>query len=375
MKTIIIHLFLFVTVLLLINCGGSQSDITNDVVKGIPVNIITANTGSIENIVKFFGNVKAEQAVTIHSTIPNRIVKQNADIGDFVAAGDILAVIDSEKIFQAVTQAEASLEVSKAQYRTAKAEWDRAQRLYVENVVSQSHYESIQAQHDAAASNVKQLEAVLSTAQSQLNDAEISSPITGVISYRALDVGDVAVPQIPLFKVVKMDPVRVHINVIERNVGKIQIGQKARIIVDSYPGIVFWGKVALVNPTLDPMSRTSSAEIKVENTDLKLKPGMFARVEVITDIHENIIVIPKHIIVEKTALQYEEGRLSAGQVKVNKFVFVVKDSLALKHTIETGYERGNDIEILSGIDPGVFIVSRGQHQLIDSSKVEIINTN
>jgi RND family efflux transporter MFP subunit len=366
-------LILICSLLLLTVCGDGEAQAAMDEIQAVPVNAIVVGTGTIERTIKLFGNIQAEQSVTIISTITNRIIKINADIGDAVFIGDVLAVIDDEKIIQAFDQAAAGLETAQAQYLSANAEWERVQKLYQEKVVSQSHYEGMKAQRDAAYSNVKQMKAVLSSAQSQLRDTEITSPISGVISFRGLDVGDMAAPQIPLFKVVTLDPIKVNINVIERNIGIITEGLEARVTVSSFPDTVFIGTVEKVNPTLNPMSRSANAEIILANTQMQLKPGMFANVEVLIESHGNSVIIPKYTIIEKTALDYEEGRLTTGRIKVNKSIFVIQDSIALKRDVMTGFEQNNQVEILSGLEAGEILVTQGHHQLIDSSNVIIIS--
>ena len=154
-------LILICSLLLLTVCGDGEAQAAMDEIQAVPVNAIVVGTGTIERTIKLFGNIQAEQSVTIISTITNRIIKINADIGDAVFIGDVLAVIDDEKIIQAFDQAAAGLETAQAQYLSANAEWERVQKLYQEKVVSQSHYEGMKAQRDAAYSNVKQMKAVI----------------------------------------------------------------------------------------------------------------------------------------------------------------------------------------------------------------------
>jgi multidrug efflux pump subunit AcrA (membrane-fusion protein) len=136
---------------------------------------------------------------------------------------------------------------------------------------------------------------------------------------------------------------------------------------------MFIGTIEKVNPTLDPMSRTASAEITLANPQMQLKPGMFANVEVLVESHDNSVIIPKYTIIEKTALDYEEGRLTTGRVKVNKYIFVIQDSIALRRDVETGFEQRNQVEILNGLEVSESLVTQGHHQLIDSSRVMIIS--
>jgi len=294
------------------------------------------------------------------------------DVGDAVKKNQILAIVDNEKIKQAVIQAEAGLEAARAQFKNIEAEWTRTQKLYEANAISKSQFDALNAQREAARSSVKQAEAGLATMRNQMSDSYITAPISGVIASRLLEEGDQAAPAIPVFSIVKMNPVKIQIEIVENQIGLVKVGQKAHIKVESYPTVQFEGKIFKLNPTLNPITRTIGAEVLVENPEYKLKPGMFARVEIIIDKHEDVLVIPKYAILENTRLEYLGGEITNSRVVVEKFVFICQDTIALKRFIRTGIENGNRIEIIEGLDDNEEIVIVGQHNLDDSSRVEII---
>lgn len=356
---------------LLLNCGGKSDENETKEIR-VAVNIAEVTSQDIQGVLGFFGNVDGEQSVKVYTTMPNRVTNIFVEIGDKVRRGQLLATIKADKIADGVKQAEAGLEATLAQYNTTEAEFQRVQKLFDEKVVSQSHYDAVKTQRDASKSSVKQMEAALSSAKSQYQDTRITAPIAGVISMKNYELGDMAAPQMPFFEVVDMNPVKVSINVIERYLGLVTPGLDAIVTVNSYPGETFSGKVSIVNPTLDAMTRTASAEIILENADLKLKPGMFANVEIITKEKTNVPVIPDYAIIEKTVLDYSGGSISTGKVKIEKFVYTVQDSIAVKKQIETGLEHKNLVEVLSGLESGDILVTQGQHILLDSSLVNII---
>ena len=371
MRRILTISIIFSIALSLWGCGQKETVQEEEIVR-IPVELTRVERGSIESTIQFFGNVAADQEIRVYSTIPNRIVAIKVEIGDTVQAGDLLAQIDTEKIRQAVTQAEAGLESAQAQFVSVDAEFKRIEKLYNDSALSQSQYEAVKAQRDAARSGVKQVRAVLSTARSQLADTRITAPITGIVSERNFEVGDMAPPQFPLFIVVKMEPVLVQINVIERHIDIVKPGQKAWITVSGYPDTVFQGWIRQVNPTLNPMTRTAKTEIEVPNPDLLLRPGMFADVSVVIDEKTAVPIIPKDAIIEKTSLNYVAGQLTTSKVKINRHVFVVEDSLAIRRDITIGIEDRIEAEIISGLQGGEKIVVIGQHNLTDSCQVAII---
>ncbi len=372
MNTLLKIFSIILVSVLIIGCGGKKEA---DAEKAVATSVATevVKNQNIQGVLGFFGNIKGNQNVKVFSTVPNRVTNIYVDIGDRVGKGQLLATINADKISDAVTQAEAGLEATISQYNTTEAEFQRVQKLYDENVVSQSHYDAVKTQRDASKAAVKQMEAAFSAARSQYQDTRITSPISGVISMKNFELGDMTAPQIPFFEVVDMNPVKVSINVIEKYLGMIKPGLLANITVNSYPNEKFVGKVSLVNPTLDAMTRTASAEIIINNNNLKLKPGMFANVDVITEESKNIPVIPDYALIKKTVLDYSGGKISTGKVNIENFVFVVQDSIAVKRQVTIGIEQNNLVEIMSGLVEGDIVVTQGQHVLLDSSLVKIVN--
>ncbi|RKY55592.1 MAG: hypothetical protein DRP89_02975, partial [Candidatus Neomarinimicrobiota bacterium] len=236
-----------------------------------------------------------------------------------------------------------------------------------------SQFDAIKTQKETAKATVNQLIAGLTSAKEQLNDTYIKAPISGIVSMRNFNLGDQTSPQMPVFIIVKMNQVKININIVENQVGIIKEGQTAHVHVNSYPKKVFEGKVSKVYPTLNPMTRTALTEIIVDNEDLKLKPGMYANVEIVTDTHENVLLVPKYAIIENTNLEYLGGELRNTKINVDKYLFIIEDNIANKVKIKTGIENSDFIEVTEGLRENDKVVTMGQYQLSDSSKVYIVN--
>jgi RND family efflux transporter MFP subunit len=198
------------------------------------------------------------------------------------------------------------------------------------------------------------------------------APIKGVIVDRVLNEGDLATLQVPLFEIANMDTVKVKIQIIERDLSKVRPGQMAKLTVSTYPDTFFQGRVIRVYPTLNPLTRTADAEIEIANQNRLLRPGMFATVNLIFQRKEQVTVIPKETIIEKTVLGTDTD-LSTDKVIVEKHVFKVHGKRARWQTIETGIVNHTTVEVRSGLAPGDTIVTVGQHMLSDSSLINIIN--
>lgn len=359
-------------VIMLGACGQSKKTTKTESVVKVPIEVMDIITGSIESKIGFLGNISALQEVKVYSTVPTRIVSMKVEIGDVVKKGQVLAVVDSEKIRQAVIQAEAGLESAKAQYKNVDTEWKRIKRLYEGKAISKSQYDGVKAQYGAARSAVKQLEAALANAKTQLRDCSITAPISGTVSSRLLEQGDLAAPSIPLFTIVKMDQVKIQIEVVENQIDLVKIGQSTHIRVEAFPDEIFEGVISKLNPTLNPLTRTIGAEVLIDNPELKLRPGMFARVEVVVERRENALLVPKYAILENTRLEYLGGELTNSQVIVDRYVYVVRDTIALRRDITTGIIDGNYVEVLDGLSENELLVTTGQHNLLDSSIVDIV---
>jgi len=350
---------------------GSKSTETERQEEAIPVHVMVVQQGVIEETSKYFGTVEARESIKVFSTVPRQIVKLYKDVGETVQKGDLLADINQEQVIQAVHQAEAGLESAQAQFQNVTVERERVKKLYAENAISQSQLDAIETQWNAARAAVKQLQASLSAAQAQLNDTRIVAPIKGVIVDRSLNEGDLAAPQVPLFEIANLDTVKVKIQIIERDLSKVRVGQTARLTVSTYPDTFFQGRVIRVYPTLNPLTRTADAEIEIANQDRQLRPGMFATVNLILQRKEQVTIVPKGTIIEKTVLGTATD-LSTEKVIVEKHVFKVHGKRARWQTIDTGIVNHTTVEVLRGLAPGDTIVSVGQHMLSDSSLINII---
>jgi RND family efflux transporter MFP subunit len=154
-----------------------------------------------------------------------------------------------------------------------------------------------------------------------------------------------------------MDQVKVVINVIEKDLPKIKKGQSAEIQVDAYPGKNFSGKVSLVNPVLDPQTRSAQVEITLSNPRHLLKPGMFAEVKIIERIEKDAILIPRYALLEASSTSK---------------VFLVKGEIAVEREVEVGAKGTGRIEILQGLSPGDTLVVSGHHTIENGDSIRIV---
>ena len=272
---------------------------------------------------------------------------------------------DIQAVEAQVKQAEAALQMAKTMADTkswekdialAKAQVQQAE-AGVEAAMALEEAKSWEAEITGAETVVEQAKVALELAQERLADATITAPISGIVSKRTVDKGGMATPQAPLFEIVDMDVVKAKVSVIEAELGKIKVGNEALISVEALQKPVK-GKVTLISPTLDKMSRTATVEISIDNSDYKLKPGMFARAKIIYDKHTSALLVPSPGVV------YKDGK---------SFVYAVRNDTAKMASVRIGFTSTdeNKTEIISGLSGGDEVIVSGHFGLKDGAKVRV----
>jgi RND family efflux transporter MFP subunit len=357
-------IFIFLSCLLLTGCSGDQEKIEEK----IPVEVTTMKPGSIIQSITYNGDIKAEFEVKVFSKIADRIEKFYVDEGDYVHKGASLASIIATTIEQGVRQTEAGLSAARAQETNVKLEFERAQRLYRENAMSQQQFDAIKTQFEAVQSQRIQAEAALKSARSHFADASITAPIAGIIGKRYAEAGDMASPATPLVSIVQMDKVKIEFSAAEEDLGKLATGQNALVKVKSFPDTVFSGRVTKISPVLDPLTRMIDVEVLINNKTKILKPGMYAQVEVITGEINDVLVVPRYATIESTILTSVNGE---DQVAKNYYAYTVNNDTAHQRKLEVLYVNHKNIAVQSGINIGDKLVVSGQNNLRDSVAVMI----
>jgi RND family efflux transporter MFP subunit len=356
----------------MVTCGARKNRSATDEEIIVPVRVAPVTRGSIEELIEFLGNINAQHQVNVYSLVPTKLVERKVEVGDQVKKNDVLGIVDDTKIQQAVIQAEAGLESAQAQYNNVLAEWERIKKLFEGHAVSQSQYDAVQTQKEAASAAVKQLKAAVAQAKDQLKDTYIVAPISGVVAQRFFDVGDQTVPQLPAFTIAKMDTLKILINIVESDLSKIKVGNPAYIYVTAYSEDQFEGYVSRIDPTVSPLTRTVGAEIVIANPKLKLKPGMFATINLVVRKQENTLLIPRQSMLENTSLEYLGGEVTNTRINVRNYIFVVENNIAKEVEVRTGISDSREVEILDGLAEGDSVVTMGQFSLSNGNKVEVV---
>ena len=277
---------------------------------------------SIKDVGRFTGSLSPQSEFMVAPKIAGRLEKILVDIGDVVTADQLVAVLDDEEYQQQVYQAVAELEVARANLvevkitsENAKREYERTVALREKKIASESQldaaeseYKTQQAKLQVANAQVSQKQAALNMAKVRLSYTRIRVPPNHasqqrVVGERFVDEGSMLAPNTPIVSILDIGTLIGVINVIERDYPKIKPGLPAVINTDAFPGQTFSGKVIRIAPLLMEKAREARVEIEIPNQRMLLKPGMFVRVQMEFELHENATVIPQSAVVKRDGSQ------------------------------------------------------------------------
>ena len=231
--------------------------------------------GSINATGELVSPVRSELAVRL----PGRVGRVMVDEGQRVRRGQPLLQLETQYLELDVKRAEADLARARAAVEDAERDFKRKQDLIAKGSVSQAAYDKSHAAYDAAVAAVGSAEAARDLARQHLADSVLVSPIDGVVAERRTDVGERMGESSVAFVVVQTSPLKLRFHLPERYLSRVKPGQEVRAQVDPYPGETFTGRVSRINGVVDSATRTVSVETEFANRDGRLKPGLFARVE------------------------------------------------------------------------------------------------
>ncbi|MBR4735868.1 MAG: efflux RND transporter periplasmic adaptor subunit [Bacteroidales bacterium] len=303
------------------------------------VEIATAQTSLVPQESVYASAVEAYAVNNIMPQSGGRIRKINVEVGDYVQKGQVLAEMDRVQLDQ--------LEL---QVKNDEVEYERIKSLYAEGGVSQSDFETAELGYKVRKSNYDNIK----------ENTILRSPITGYVTARNFDRGDMFSMSAPIFTVQQVVPVKLLVGISESEYTRVKKGDQVSLTVDALPGKTFKGRIERLYPTIDASTHTFKVEVNVPNADKVLRPGMYARVTVNFG-NLRRIVIPDQAVVRM------EG---TGQ----RFVYILQpDGTVSFRPVTLGRHMESTYEILEGVQEGEKVVTKGQSTLKDGVTVNVLN--
>jgi RND family efflux transporter MFP subunit len=336
-------------------------------------------TQPLEETVAVMGTLAAYDQATLKVKVPGRVQTITVDLGSIVRQGQVIAQIEPRDYQLRVEQAEAALAQARARLglpiegtddrvdpeqtalvrqaravlEEARATYERSARLLEEGIIPRSRFDADEAAYKVALSRYQdaleevrnrqallaQRRAELALARQQLADTVVYAPFDGVVQERHTSVGEFLAAGAPVATIVRIDPLRLRAEVPEREAPRVRPGQRVRVRVEGDPSI-YTGRIVRLSPTITLQTRMLVVEAEVRNTG-QLRPGAFARVEILTGEGRPAPVVPPNALVSFAGLEK---------------VFVVQQGKAVEKRVTTGRRTGEWVEILSGLEPGEEVI-------------------
>ena len=321
------------------SCGGKDSSADTTTVTKKKVVVEEVRNTSVDQLATFTATVEANLKNNIAPAMGGRIRNILVDVGSTVAKGQKLVIMDQTNLSQQQTQ-----------LATLKRDHERYLELYKVGGVSKQQLDQIESQISVMQTMINNL----------VENTILVSPISGIVTARNFDPGDVA-GQMPILVVENINPVKVMINVSESMLKKVSKSTPVQVKADALGDEVFDGKVSVIYPTIDPVSHTFPVEIIVNNANQHLRPGMYAKVTMNFGTENHPLVSDKAVLKQVGS--------------DDRYVFVYKDGKAVYTKVQLGTRLNDKYEIVSGLNEGDKIIVEGNSGLIDGSQVEIQSTN
>lgn len=332
-----IQLVSFMFILLMSACTESKDKKGVDVISEKPrVKLATVTARQVDQILEYTATVEAEVKNNIAPASPVRIDHVYVEVGDKVSKGQKLVQMDA-----------ASLKQLKLQLDNQEIEFKRLDELYKVGGVSKSEWDASKMSLDVKKTSYRNL----------LENTSLLSPISGIITARNYDNGDMYNGNTPVLVVEQIVPVKLLINISENYFSKIKKGSPVKVKFDVFEGEVFNGKISLIYPTINAATRTFPVELVLDNKDMKVRPGMFARVEVNFG-SENHVVVPDLAVVKQAG-------------SGDRYVFVYEKGKVRYQKVELGSRMGSEYELISGVDNNSQVVVAGHARLVNGTEVII----
>ena len=325
--------------------GGPGGHAPPSAIVAVPVEVTTASRRTISSFIETNGTLEAENEVDLVARVSAPIVALHVEEGDLVQAGQLLARLDD-------LETRVQTEIARVGLAETRQAYERAQQLHAEDLISSEDYERATSAYDAAKAQLK-------ASEIQLEFTELRAPFSGRIVRRYVDRAEQVSVNTPVYRLSDFDPLLCPIQMPERDLPRLRLGQQAWLSVEAWHDERFAATVLRISPIIQAETGTFKVTLELRHGG-RLRPGMFARVFVETETREDALVVPK------AALSLES---------IGDTVYVAADGKASRREVELGFRQGDLVEIVRGVSEGEQVVVVGQDGLSEGTPLQILNVS
>ena len=325
-------------------CGKKEESETKPLTLNdtVTVKVTKAVIGDISLKKVYSGNFEGEEQANVSSKLSERITGIKVKIGDAVKEGEVIVHLDKSGATSQYHQAEAA-------FLNASKDLDRMKALLKEGAISQQMLDGAQTNYNITKANFEAAKSAV----------DLIAPISGVVTAVNMNIGDAAIPGMPIITIANIKSMKAIFGVGEAEIGSFAIGEYVDIYSDLKPDLIQKGKIVQISKSADVTSRSFEVKAVFPNSkDNWYKPGMFCRVNTVLKSKNKCVTIPNSAITNT-----EKGN----------FAFVIADGKAVQRTLQAGITDGKITEIISGISDGETVVTLGMNNLKDGKIVRIDN--
>lgn len=330
-------------------CGGSEAPVDAAVEQAPPerapvnVSVTTLRPETLEDAVRLAGRLEPWVEVHVSTELGGTVQELGFDKGHRVRKGQVLARIGTDLLETVLAETEAELQ-------RAESEFQKTTELFNRQAVPRQDLTS-------ATSSYRRAEARVEGARLRVERSIIEAPVSGVAIGREIEVGEVVPAGSLVTTIHQLSKLKAVVGIPENDISYFEVGEPARIEVDAFPGREFVGKVHFVSPAATGKNRTFPAEIALDNRDGALRAGMIARVQLVKQVYEDRIVVPRDAVLER-----DTGAVA----------FVMDGGRAELRRVRTGPSESGEIVILEGLAVGEKLIVTGHRNLIDGQRVKAL---
>lgn len=387
--------------------GKGKKVETKQEVKNVKVQKVAK--ASISTEVEYPSKLMPITEVTVTPKLSGKVSQVNVNVGDTVTAGQTLFALDTAELnaqlqqqqaaltaananyaktsdsglVQQITSAEQALGKYQITYNDAKDNYEKMQKLFDAGAIAKQELDNAKSKFDsasldlnsaqtnltlltekigpqstvAAQASVQQAQAGVNSAQVQLNNAIVTSPITGVVSVKTVEVGEIASGATSSVTVIDSSTLIAEINVPDKMVGKIQVGQQVPVKVNALADKKITGVIDNISPNADDKNHSYTVKVKIDNSKGEIKSGMFAKVSIPAEQKDNILTVPNEAVKIENSVKY---------------IYIVDGGKVKKLSIDTGVSNDKITEVAGNVKEGASIITEGQNLLNDGEKVNVV---
>lgn len=346
-KLKLVSVALFSGIIILSSCTSKSNNAnteTQDSIKSIPVKTMVLKQEQVNQNIDYTATLIPFEEVHLAPASPGRIEKINVEISNNVTKGQVVALMDRT-----------NLETARLNLMKLETDYKRMDTLKKTKSIADQQYDQIKSAYDIAKNSYQFL----------LENTQLKAPFSGVVSGKYFEDGEIysgapvqAVGKPAIVSIVQINQLKVLVGISSNYFPLVSVGMKANIKSELYPDMDFEGKIFKIYPTIDDATKTFTVEVLIQNANLKLRPGMFAKIQLNLG-KGSAILVPNIALVKQTGTN-------------DMYLFVNKNNVAMKTLVKPGRMFDDKIEILEGVNVGDEIVIVGQNKLENQTPISIV---